>query len=352
MIKRKKRKVIKVGDVYIGGNHPIVIQSMTSTLTKDVPATIKQINQLSAAGAQLVRTAVLDFDDATALNKIIAQTDVPIIADIHFDDKLALESIKAGVAGLRLNPGNIKEKDKVELIVKACQQAEIPIRIGVNSGSLDRKKYTHTDEVINMVHSALDHIQILEDLNFYDIKVSLKSSSIINMVKAYRLFSEKKDYPLHVGVTEAGTTIRSAVRSSIGIGSLLLDALGDNIRVSVAGDPVKEMNIAKEILVSLGLKKGIKWIACPTCGRVNFDVEKVSLMLENQFSHVDANLSIAVMGCIVNGPGEAKDADIAVVGGKEKSIIYMNGQVYKTVEHNKILATTEEVIMKKLAETK
>lgn len=343
MINRKKTRLIKIGNIPIGDNNPVVIQSMTNTKTKMVNETLLQIKQLSSKGAEIVRVALLDMEDAEKLKEIILHSPVPIVADIHFDYQLALKSIEAGVSGLRINPGNIKEKGKLALIAEKATIRNIPIRIGVNAGSLDKLKYSQPSP-LNMVKSALEHIKMLEDLGFYQIKVSLKSSEIQNMIEANRIFAEEREYPLHLGVTEAGTLVTSAVRSAMGIGTLLLEGIGDTIRVSVAGNPIKELKIAKEILISLGLRKGIKFIACPTCGRTEIDVEGLTLYLEDKLESCNKNLTIAVMGCVVNGPGEAREADIAVVGGKNESNLYIKGDFFKKVRNEELLGEINQFI--------
>lgn len=343
MIKRRKSKLLKIGTVEIGGGSAVSIQSMCNTPTKDIDKTLSQIKDLYNAGAQIVRLSVLDNEDAEALYSLVEQSPAPLVADIHFDASLALKSIDASINGLRLNPGNIQDPQKVIEIAKEASKKDIPIRVGVNAGSLDRKKYPKLNAQ-NMVLSALEQIQLLEEIDFKNIKVSLKASDPTLMVEANRLFCNERDYPLHLGVTEAGNNIMSAVRSSIGIGSLLMQGIGDTIRVSVAGDPLKEIPIAKEILLSLGLKEGIYWIACPTCGRTEVNVEKIVSSLSQVFSHIKAPLKIAVMGCIVNGPGEAKEADIALVGGKSKSLIYKKDQLIKTVSNDEILNELTKII--------
>ena len=342
--KRRKTKTLKIKDVFIGSDYPIVIQSMTNTPTKKTKKTIQQIINLKNCGAQIVRLAVLDIEDAEKLFEIIEKTNVPLVADIHFDHRLALKALDSGIHGLRLNPGNIKEKSKIKEIVEKAKKLNIPIRIGVNSGSLNFEKFPNANAQ-DMVISALDHIRILEDLKFDNIKVSLKSSDIHKMIEANVLFSKERDYPIHLGVTEAGIQLMSAVRSSIGIGNLLMQGIGDTIRVSASGDPAKELDIAREILLSLGLKKGIKWISCPTCGRTEVDVEKIVLKLSGLFSHIDKNVKVAVMGCIVNGPGEARDADIALVSSKKHSLIYLKGNMTQKVKNNEIEKKLKKVIL-------
>ncbi len=344
-MKRVKKRVIKVGNVLIGGDNPISIQSMTNTQTKNIEKTVTQIKELERAGAQIVRLSVLDINDAFSLKKIVEKVTIPLIADIHFDYKLALISLDSGICGLRLNPGNIKERAKVSKIVEKASILDIPIRIGVNGGSLDRSKYRDSS-ALNMVKSAIDHIKILEDMNFYNIKVSLKSSDILTMIEANKIFSTERNYPLHLGVTEAGTLLSSSVRSSMGIGALLMQGIGDTIRVSVSGNPLDEIKVAKEILISLNLAEGIKWISCPTCGRTTVDVEKLTSMLMQEFSDVKKRIKVAVMGCVVNGPGEAQDADIALVGGVSHSLIYVNGKQCKKISNKDILTSMKKEIDK------
>lgn len=327
---RKPTKQVKIGKVLVGGNAPISIQSMTNTPTSCAKDTLIQIRELFKAGAQIVRLAVLNKEDAHTLPKIIEQSPLPLVADIHFDPQLALLALDAGISGLRLNPGNIKDFSSIAQIVQKAGENSIPIRIGVNAGSLDKNLYP-SPTAQAMVQSALNHIQILESLDFYNIKVSLKSSCVSTMVKAVKMFSKERDYPLHLGVTEAGTLAMSAVRSAMGIGSLLMEGLGDTIRVSVAGNPINEMEIAKEILISLGLKKGIRFIACPTCGRTTTSTEDLTLLLQKKFGHLEIPLTIAVMGCVVNGPGEAKEADIALIGGKKENLIFYQGEFKEKV---------------------
>ena len=322
-----KRKTIYVGGVPIGGGNPIIIQSMTNTFTYDVEKTVEQIKKLEEAGCEIVRVAVPDMESAKAIGKIKKRISIPLIADIHFDHKLALASIDEGVDGLRLNPGNIKKREFVEEVVRKAKERKIPIRIGVNAGSIDRNKYKFaTAEAI--VDSALSHIKILEDMDFYDIKVSLKSYDIKTTVESYRLFAQKRDYPLHVGITEAGDLFKGTIRSSVGIGILLFEGLGDTIRVSLTGDPVEEVKVAKEILSSLELRRfGIDIVSCPTCGRTEVDLEKLLEEVKEKTKDIKANIRISVMGCIVNGPGEAKDADLGIAGGKGEGIIFEKGEI-------------------------
>lgn len=345
---RRQSRLIRVGNVPIGAGNPIVIQSMTNTRTFDAEATLSQIRALKNAGCELVRCAVLNMEDAAALREITEKSPLPVIADIHFDYKLALSAIDNGVAGLRLNPGNITEQSKVSQIAEQAALKNIPIRIGVNGGSVDRSRYAHAD-AYSLVQSAVKHIEILEQMQFYNLKVSLKSSDIRIMLEANRIFASERDYPLHLGVTEAGTEMMSAVRSSIGIGTLLMEGIGDTIRVSVAGDPVREIKIAREILISLGLKKGIKFIACPTCGRTGINVEQLTDTIEKEFGQLNLGLTIAVMGCTVNGPGEAKDADLAVIGGPAESLLYLRGVQHSKVKNDEILASMKVLIRNEFA---
>ncbi len=339
MIERRKTKIIKVGNVFIGGDHPISIQSMTNTKTADTKDTIKQIKQLKMAGCQIVRVAIPDMESAKAIKFIKNSISIPIIADIHFDYKLALESLKSGVDGLRLNPGNIGSKQNVLKVVDAARVRKIPIRIGVNSGSLSKeklKKYGVTAKGI--VESALEHVAILEKANYHEMKISVKASSVPLTIESYRLLSKKVDYPLHLGITEAGTEFAGTIKSSIGIGALLGEGIGDTIRVSLTADPVKEVLVAKEILKSLHLRKGLEIISCPTCGRTEIDIISLTQKVEKQlkpFSEMD--LTVAVMGCIVNGPGEAREADYGIAGGEQEGLLFKKGKIIKKVPEKNLL---------------
>ncbi|MCR5833218.1 MAG: flavodoxin-dependent (E)-4-hydroxy-3-methylbut-2-enyl-diphosphate synthase [Selenomonadaceae bacterium] len=334
MFERKQTRQISVGKIKIGGGAPISIQSMTNTKTQDAIATVEQIRRLSEAGCDIVRVAVPDMIAAKTLSKIISAVDVPIIADIHFDYKLALESIAQGVAALRLNPGNIGGAAHVREVVKSAQAAKIPIRIGVNAGSLSRKllqKYGGaTPEAL--VESALEHVAILEAEDFYDIKISLKAHDVPLTLAAYRLMSTKKNYPLHLGITEAGTVNSGVIKSAVGIGALLAEGIGDTMRVSLTGDPVIEVQVAKEILKSLGLRDGgITFISCPTCGRTSIDLPAIAAQVEEKLSSVEKSLTVAVMGCIVNGPGEARTADVGIAGADGEGIIFRKGVIVRKV---------------------
>ena len=339
MIERENTRVIFVGNVAIGGNNPISIQSMTTTKTADVKATAQQIKELTIAGCDIVRVAVPDIASAEAIKRIKQQISIPIIADIHFDHKLAIASIKAGVDGLRLNPGNIGSVQNVLQVVDAARDRKIPIRIGVNSGSLSKeklKKYGISAQGI--VESALEHVAILEKANYHEIKISVKASSVPLTIESYKLLSSKTDYPLHLGVTEAGTEYIGTIKSSIGIGTLLAQGIGDTLRVSLTADPGKEIVIGKEILKALHLRKGLEIISCPTCGRTDINIislaEKVEKALEK---YADTDLSVAVMGCIVNGPGEARVADFGIAGGIHEGLLFKKGEIVRKVKEEELV---------------
>ncbi|HHE38354.1 MAG TPA: flavodoxin-dependent (E)-4-hydroxy-3-methylbut-2-enyl-diphosphate synthase [Candidatus Cloacimonetes bacterium] len=339
MTTRKKTKVIKLGNVLIGGNNPISIQSMTNTDTRNVERTVQQIRELIPAGCEIIRVAVPDMEAANALKDIKKSISIPLIADIHFDHKLAIAAIKNGVDGLRLNPGNIGSQQNVLKVIEAARERKIPVRIGVNSGSLSKekiRKYGVTAKGI--VESALEHVSILEKAKYYEMKISVKASSVPLTIDSYRLLSEKVDYPLHLGVTEAGTEFSGTIKSSIGIGTLLSEGIGDTIRVSITADPIKEVLVAKEILKSLDLRKGLKIISCPTCGRTEIDLITIAKEVEKKlkpFSEYD--LTVAVMGCVVNGPGEAREADFGIAGAKGEGLIFQKGKILKRVPENKLI---------------
>ena len=348
MIKRRKTRKIKIGDIYIGGNAPITIQSMCNTDTRNVRATVKQIKELTQAGCEIIRVAVPDQEAAMALSKIKKQINIPLVADIHFSADLAMESIRQGVDKLRINPGNIGSEEKVAMLVKECKKKKIPIRIGVNAGSLEKdilRKYKGKATAKGMVESALKHIKILERYKFKNIAISLKASDIERTAEAYRMLSKKVNYPLHIGVTEAGTSFRGTIMSSVGLGILLYDGIGDTMRVSLTADPVEEVRVAAEILKSLGLrKKGITITSCPTCGRTEIDLVKLAKKVEVAIEGIDKELHIAVMGCVVNGPGEAREADLAIVGGKGVGLIVKKGKVLRKVpEKNLLMELLREV---------
>lgn len=337
---RKKTRVIRVGNKLIGGANPITIQSMTNTITKDTEATINQIKILENAGCDIIRMAISDNEDARAIKIIKENINIPIIADIQYDYRLALESIKFGVDGLRINPGNIGSLDKVKKIVDACKAKGISIRIGVNSGSIKKdylEKYSGVNED-SMVESALEQIKLLEELDFRDIKISLKASNVQLSIKSYKKMSEIRNYPLHLGITEAGPGMKGTIKSSVGIGALLAMGIGDTIRVSLTDDPVEEIRVGKEILKSLGLLKGgLELISCPTCGRTKIDLINIVKEAEKKLEDINKNIKVAIMGCPVNGPGEAKEADIGIAGGNGEGLIFSKGKIIKKVKEEDLL---------------
>lgn len=342
----RKTREIKIGNLFIGGDNPVVIQSMTNTFTKDVKATVSQILELEKAGCEMVRVTVNNDEAAEAIKDIKKQIHIPLVADIHFDYKLALKAIENGVDKLRINPGNIGDDEKIRLVVEKAKEYKIPIRIGVNSGSIEKKileKYGKPT-ADGMVESAMYHIALLEKYDFHDIVVSLKASNVQMMIEAYRKISKIIDYPLHLGVTEAGTAFQGTVKSSIGIGSLLIDGIGDTIRVSLTENPVEEIKVAKEILKVLGLRKGVEIISCPTCGRTEIDLISLAKKVEKEFGNIDKNIKIAVMGCVVNGPGEAKEADYGVAGGKGVGLIFKKGEILKKVREDEIISELRTLI--------
>jgi (E)-4-hydroxy-3-methylbut-2-enyl-diphosphate synthase len=342
MITRRKTRRIHVGGVAIGGDAPVAVQSMTSTDTRDVAATVAQIERMEAMGCEIVRLAVPDMEAALALGKIKSSVRIPLIADIHFDYTLALEAARQGIDGLRINPGNIGDRGRVEQVVREAHDRKLPIRIGVNAGSLEKdllEKYGHpTPEA--MVESALRHVRFLESLGFYEIKISLKASNVPATVAAYRLISREVDYPLHVGISEAGTLFSGTIKSAVGIGILLSEGIGDTIRISLAADPVEEVRVAYEILKSLGVRqRGVNVIACPTCGRVDIDVEKVALEVEQRLAHIREPLNVSILGCIVNGIGEGLEADVGIAGGKGAGLLFRHGQVVGKVKEGELVET-------------
>ncbi len=331
----RQSRQISIGDVKIGGGAPVSVQSMTITDTRDVASTVSQIKRLEKAGCDIVRVAVPDMDAAEALGAIRKEIRIPLVSDIHFDYRLALESIRQGVDGMRINPGNIGAKYRIKAVVDACKGRRIPIRIGVNSGSLEKdilKKHKHpTAEAL--VESAMRHVHILEDLDFLDIKISVKSTDVRKMITAYRMLADKTEYPLHLGVTEAGTPGMGTVKSAIGIGALLAEGIGDTIRVSLTGDPVEEIVVGMNILRSLGIRNnGIELISCPGCGRLEIDLEKLVSEVERGVSgfNLPRPVKVAILGCVVNGPGEAAEADIGIAGGRGKGMLYRDGKLIKS----------------------
>ena len=332
--KRRPTRQIHIGKVAIGGGAPISVQSMTNTKTTDTEATVAQIRALQAAGCDIVRLAVPDMEAAKNLGNILRQVTVPLVADIHFDYKLALEAIHQGIHALRLNPGNIGGEEKVRAVVEAAKEAGIPIRIGVNAGSLDKKilkKYGGvTPEAL--VESAMEHVRILEALDFHDMKISLKAHDVPLTIAAYRLMSQTVDYPLHLGITEAGTVNTGIIKSAVGIGALLAEGIGDTFRISLTGDPVVEVRVANEILKSLGLKEyGPTLVACPTCGRTSIDLPAIAAQVEEKLRDIEEPIEVAVMGCVVNGPGEARGADVGIAGGNGEGLIFRKGEIVRNV---------------------
>lgn len=348
MINRRKSKQIVIGDVKIGGDAPISVQSMCNTDTRDVEKTLTQINALTDEGCELVRLAVLNHDASTAIKELVKRSKVPLIADIHFDYRLAIDCINNGINALRLNPGNIGNLENIKKVISLAKQQEIPIRIGINAGSLE-KEFQNLDVTLaeKMVMSAQKHIQILEDLNFDLIKVSLKSSDVLTTIEAYKLIAKKIDYPLHLGVTEAGTLKSGLVKSSVGLGSLLSQGIGDTIRVSLTENPTEEVFAGFEILKSLGLReKGVNFISCPTCGRCQIDLIGLAKKVEEKFKHLDKAITIATMGCPVNGPGEAKHADFGVAGAIKEGYIFQKGEIIAKVPEDEIIEKLDEIIKK------
>lgn len=346
MIKRRKSKEISIRNVKIGNNNPISVQSMCNTDTRDIEATTRQIKELADAGCELVRLAVLNKDAAEAIKELVKISPVPLIADIHFDYRLAIQCINNGISALRLNPGNIGKRENVEKVVTLAKQQNIPIRIGVNAGSLE-KDLLDKDIPLHekMVESAMKHIQILEDLDFDKIKVSLKSSDVLTTIEAYRLMAQKVEYPLHLGVTEAGTLKGGLIKSSVGLGTLLAEGIGDTIRVSLTENPVEEVFAGYEILKSLKLRqRGVNFVSCPTCGRTQIDLIGLAKKVEARFKNLDKNITIATMGCVVNGPGEARHADFGIAGGINEGYVFKKGEIVARVPESELLDKLEEVI--------
>lgn len=337
---RRNSNEVKIGNLKIGGNNPILVQSMLSIPSFDIENSVKQAVKLKKAGCEILRVAIPDMESVKLIDTIKNHVDIPLVADIHFDYKLALESVAAGIDKIRINPGNIGNEDKINAVAKACKNKNIPIRIGVNSGSVERKilaKYSApTPEA--MCESALYNAKLLEKFDFNDIVISIKSSSVNNMVKSYRLIAEKCSYPLHLGVTEAGTLTMGTIKSAIGIGSLLLDGIGDTIRVTLTDDPIEEVKAGFNILKALELRsRGITFISCPTCGRTRIDIIKIAKETQKLLQNNKSNLKVAIMGCVVNGPGEAKEADIGIAGGDGYGIIFKKGKVFKKVEEENLV---------------
>lgn len=349
MFKRIDTRKIKVGNVQIGGKDEVIIQSMTNTKTKDVNNTVKQILDLENAGCQIIRVACLDIEDAKSIKQIKQQIHIPIVADIHFDYRIALQAIESGVDKIRINPGNIGNEERIKKVVDACKEHKIPIRIGVNGGSLEKDLLDENGRPTAkaMVESAKRHVDILEKLNFYDICISLKASDLDLCIAAYEEASKTFDYPLHLGITEAGTAFSGTVKSSIGLGVLLRQGIGDTLRVSLSDNPVEEIKVAKEILKDCGLyKKSPKLVACPTCGRTQIDLIPIAKEVENFLQTIESDITVAVMGCAVNGPGEAKNADIGIAGGINEGLLFKKGEIIKKVKQDDIVQVLKDEIMK------
>ena len=350
---RKNTRKVMVGNVQIGGQNKVVIQSMCNTKTKDVEATVNQILDLEKVGCEIIRVACLDMEDAKAIKKIKERIHIPIVADIHFDYKIALEAIESGVDKVRINPGNIGSEEKVKAVVDKCKEKHIPIRIGVNAGSLEKdllEKYGKpTAET--MIESARRHVEILEKLDFKDYLISLKASNLDLCIKSYELASKEFDCPLHLGITEAGTEFSGTVKSSIGLGVMLKEGIGDTVRVSLSDDPVKEIKVAKEILKDCNLyKKTPTLIACPTCGRTQIDLIPIAKEVEEFLQTIESDITVAVMGCVVNGPGEAREADIGIAGGVNEGMLFKKGKTIKKVPQEKIVETLKEEILNMIKE--
>lgn len=339
-LERKKTREVKIGNLAIGGENPILIQSMCNTDTRNVDATVAQIIALENAGCELVRAAVPDMEAAEAIGKIKKRIHIPLVADIHFDYRLALRVMELGIDKVRINPGNIGEEARTRQVVEMAKEKHIPIRIGVNSGSLEKElleKYGGVTPAA-LVESALKHVSILEKNHFQDIVISIKASDVPFSIEAYRLLSAAVPYPLHVGITEAGTPYAGTIKSAVGIGTILAAGIGDTIRVSLTGDPVEEVRAAKEILKSLGLRKfGPEFVSCPTCGRTQIDLISIANEVERRCQGLEKNIKIAVMGCVVNGPGEAKDADVGIAGGKGVGLLFQKGEIIRKVPENELV---------------
>ena len=342
---RRKTRSVKVGNLEIGRNAPISVQSMTNTDTKNISDTVAQIKRMEKEGCELVRVAIPDLESCYSLPLIKKEINIPLVADIHYDYKLALKSIECGVDGLRINPGNIGNDEKIKLVINSAKKMNLPIRFGINSGSLDKnilKKYKKVTSQA-LVESAVNVIKILDELNYHNVIFSIKSTNIINTIEANSIFSSKYDYPLHLGITEAGPPFQGIIKSSVGIGALLLQGIGDTIRVSLTGDPIEEIKVGYEILKALHLRqRGPDIISCPTCGRCKVDLSKIVAKVEKQICHIDKPLTIAVMGCMVNGPGEAREADIGVAFDKEKGVLFKKGKI--------IAKSSDKIIIRRLLE--
>lgn len=347
-ILREKTKEIKIGDVVIGGEHPVVIQSMTNTKTEDVEATVAQIQKLQAAGCEIIRCAVPTMEAALALKEIRRQIHIPLVADIHFDYRLAIAAIENGADKIRINPGNIGNEERLREVVEKAKEYQVPIRVGVNSGSLEKhllEKYGGVTAQ-GLTESALDKVRMIEEMGYDNLVVSIKSSDVVMCVKAHELIAEKCSYPLHVGITEAGTVYSGNVKSSVGLGIILYEGIGNTIRVSLTGDPVEEIKTAKLILKALGLRKGgVEVVSCPTCGRTRIDLIDLANRVEDMVADIPLDIKVAVMGCVVNGPGEAREADIGIAGGVGEGLLIKKGEIVKKVKEEKLLETLRQELL-------
>jgi len=348
-MERTHTKTIHIGDRVIGGGNPVLIQSMTNTKTEDVQATADQINRLAAAGCDIIRCAVPNMEAARALKEIKKQITIPLVADIHFDYRLAIASIENGADKIRINPGNIGSRERVKAVVDAAKERNLPIRVGVNSGSLEKElveKY-HGVTAEGIVESALDKVKMIEDMDYTNLVISIKSSDVLMCARAHEMISQRTDYPLHVGITESGTLLSGNIKSAVGLGIILYQGIGDTIRVSLTGDPLEEIKSAKLILKTLGLRKGgVEVVSCPTCGRTQIDLIGLANAVEDMVADIPLDIKVAVMGCVVNGPGEAKEADIGIAGGKGEGLLIKKGEVIKKVPEEKLLEALREELGK------
>ena len=351
--KRVKTKTVRIGNRVIGGGNPVLIQSMTNTKTEDAAATAAQIQALTAAGCDIVRCAVPTKEAAEALTEIKKQISIPLVADIHFDYKLALEAVAHGTDKIRINPGNIGSEDRVRAVVDACRERNLPIRVGVNSGSLEKdllEKYGGVTAE-GLVESALHQAAVIEDMGYDNLVISIKSSDVPMCVKAHELIADRTDHPLHVGITEAGTLYSGTIKSAVGLGIILHEGIGDTIRVSLTGDPLEEVKAAKRILKTLGLRKGgVEVVSCPTCGRTQIDLISLANQVEDMVQDIPLDIKVAVMGCVVNGPGEAREADIGIAGGKGEGLLIKNGEIVRKIPENRLLAALREELERMLSE--
>lgn len=348
MFNRNETKPIYVRDVQIGGQNKVVIQSMCNTKTKDVESTVKQILELENVGCEIIRVACLDIEDAKAIKEIKKQIHIPIVADIHFDYKIALEAIESGVDKIRINPGNIGDEEKTKAVVEACKKNKIPIRIGVNGGSLEKELLEKYGRPCSdaMIESAKRHVEILEKLDFYDIAISLKASNLDMCVEAYEKAAKEFKYPLHLGITEAGTVFSGTIKSSIGLGILLRQGIGDTVRVSLSDDPIEEIPVCKEILKNCNLyTNSPKLVSCPTCGRIQYDLIPIAKEIEKFLQTLESDITVAIMGCAVNGPGEAREADIGIAGGKNEGLLFKKGEIIRKIPQGEIVETLKKEIL-------